>query len=48
MPTLSFVGTNLLQGSVAKYYVSSDPDAYMLAKFYMQDDISTKSIAIST
>jgi hypothetical protein len=24
MPTLSFVGTNLLQGSVAKYYVSSD------------------------
>jgi hypothetical protein len=41
MPTLSFVGTNLLQGSVAKYYVSSDQDAYMLAKFYMQDDIFT-------
>jgi hypothetical protein len=39
MPTLSFVGTNLLQGSVAKYYVSSDQNAYMLAKFSMQDDI---------
>jgi hypothetical protein len=38
---LSFVGTNLLQGSVANYYVSSDQDAYMLAKFYMQDDIFT-------
>jgi hypothetical protein len=30
-----------LQGSVANYYVSSDQDAYMLAKFYMQDDIFT-------
>jgi hypothetical protein len=41
MPTLSFVGTNLLQGSVVNYYVSSDQDAYMLAKFCMQDDILT-------
>jgi hypothetical protein len=41
MPTLSFVGTNLLQGSVANYYVSSDQDTYMLAKFSMQDDIFT-------
>jgi hypothetical protein len=41
MPTLSFVGTNLLHGSVANYYVSSDQNAYMLAKFSMQDDIFT-------
>jgi hypothetical protein len=41
MPTLSFVGTNLLQGSVANYYVLSDEDANMLSKFSMQDDIFT-------
>jgi hypothetical protein len=41
MPASSFVGTNLLQDSVAKHYVSSDQDAYMLAKFSMQDDIFT-------
>jgi hypothetical protein len=41
VPTLSFVGTNLLQGSLANYYVSSAHDAYMLAKFSMKDDILT-------
>jgi hypothetical protein len=41
IPALSFVGTNLLQDRVAKHYVSSDQDAYMLAKFSMQDDIFT-------
>jgi hypothetical protein len=38
---LSFLGTNLLQDSVAKHFVSSAHDAYMLAKFSMQDDIFT-------
>jgi hypothetical protein len=39
---LSFLGTNLLQDSVAKHFVSSAHDAYMLAKFSMQDEIFTK------
>jgi hypothetical protein len=38
---LSFLGTNLLQDSVAKHFESSAHDAYMLAKFFMQDDIFT-------
>jgi hypothetical protein len=38
---LSFLGTNLLQDSVAKHFVSSAHDAYMLAEFSMQDDIFT-------
>jgi hypothetical protein len=41
IPALSFLGTNLLQDSVAKHFVSSAHDAYMLAKFSMQDDIFT-------
>jgi hypothetical protein len=41
IPALSFVGTNLLQDSVIKHFVSSAHDAYMLAKFSMQDDIFT-------
>jgi hypothetical protein len=41
IPALSFVGTNVLQDSVAKHYVSSNQDAYMLAKLSMQDDIFT-------
>jgi hypothetical protein len=38
---LSFLGTNLLQDNVAKYFVSSAHNAYMLTKFSMQDDIFT-------
>jgi hypothetical protein len=38
IPALSFLGTNLLQDSIAKHFVSSAHDAYMLAKFSMQDD----------
>jgi hypothetical protein len=38
---LSFLGTNVLQDSVAKHFVSSAHDAYMLAKFSMPDDIFT-------
>jgi hypothetical protein len=41
IPALSFLGNNLLQDSVAKHFVSSAHDAYMLAKFSMQDDIFT-------
>jgi hypothetical protein len=41
IPALSFLGTKLLQDRVAKYFVSSAQDAYMLAKFSMQDDIFT-------
>jgi hypothetical protein len=41
IPALSFLGTNLLQDNVAKHFVSSAHDAYMLAKFSMQDDIFT-------
>jgi hypothetical protein len=38
---LPFLGTNVLQDSVAKHFVSSTHDAYMLAKFSMPDDIFT-------
>jgi hypothetical protein len=41
IPALSFLGTNLLQDSVAKHFVSSTHDAYMLATFSKQDDIFT-------
>jgi hypothetical protein len=44
LPSISallFLGTNLLQDSVAKHFVSSAHDAYMLTKVSMPDDIFT-------
>jgi hypothetical protein len=41
MPAWSFVGTNLVQEHVDKHYVSSDQEAYMLAKSMRDDTFTT-------